>query len=75
MLIEFTLRESNVVALATVRLDAERFEQTRSEWTVAFVASKVSLGVLLVRIVNSSWLGFETNAACACVAPTYWNSI
>ena len=63
MLIEFTLRESNVVALAAVRLDAERPEQTRSEWTVAFVASKVSLGVLLVRIVNSSWLGFETNAA------------
>ena len=63
MLIEPTLRESKVVALATVRLDAERPEQTRSEWTVACVASKVSLGVLFMRIVNSSWLGFDTNAA------------
>ena len=63
MLIEPTLRESKVVALATVRVDAERPEQTRSECTVACVASMVSLGVLLVRIVNSSWLGFETSAA------------
>ena len=75
MLIEFTFRDCNVVSLATVRLDAERPEQTKSEWTVAFVASIVSLGVLLVRIVNSSWLGFETNAACGYVAPTYWNSV
>ena len=63
MLIEFTLRECKVVALATVRLDAERPEQTRSECTVACVASIVSLGVLFMRIVNSSWLGFDTNAA------------
>ena len=63
MLIEPTLRESKVVALATVRLDAARPEQTRSECTVVCVASMVSLGVLFMRIVNSSWLGFETSAA------------
>ena len=71
MLIEPTLRESKVVALATVRLDAARPEQTRSEWTVACVASKVSLGVLFMRIVNSSWVGFGTRVACGCVAPTH----
>ena len=63
MLVEFTLRESNVVALATVRLDAERPEQTRSEWTVVCAASIVSLGALSMRIVDSSWLGLDTNAA------------
>ena len=75
MLMLVAVRLPIVVALATVRLDAERPEQTKSECTVACVASMVSLGVLFMRIVNSSWLGFDTNAACGCVVPTYWNSI
>ena len=75
MLIELALREAIVASFTTVTLDAERPEQTKSEWAVAFVASIVSRGALLVRIMNSSWLGFDTNAACGCVAPTYWNSI
>ena len=54
MLMLVAVRLPIVVALATVRLDAERPEQTRSECTVACVASMVSLGVLFMRIVNSS---------------------
>ena len=61
MLIEFTLRGSVVAALATVTLDVERSEQTRSEWTVASVASIVRRGVEFMRTMNSSWLGFDTN--------------
>ena len=75
MLIELALREASVVSFATVRLDAARPEQTKSECTVAFVASIVSLGVLLVRMMNSSWLGLDTSVAWGCVAPTYWKSI
>ena len=75
MLMLAAVRLPIVVALATAKLGAERPEQVRSEWTVAFVASIVSLGVEFVLMMNSSWLGFETSAACGCVAPTYWNSI
>ena len=62
MLMLVAVRLPIVVAFATVRLDAERSEQTKSEWAVACVAPIASLGVLFMRIVNWSWLGFDTNA-------------
>ena len=54
MLIELAFREAIVASFTTVRLDAERPEQTKSECTVACVASMVSLGVLFMRIMDSS---------------------
>ena len=63
ILVELTLGAYTVAVPDTVSLDAVSPEQTRSEWTVAFVASIVSLGVLCLRIINLSWLGCETSVA------------
>ena len=74
MLTVVALELYTVATPDTVALGAVRPEQTKSEWTVAFVASIVSLGVLCMRVVNLSWLCCETKVACGCAAPTYWKS-